>query len=112
MPVESNATVDSIEDRRGDEGDLQNPAGDISSGVSAEVGDVSVFTIYLDVAGAIDITVEASPNGRDDWFELQESPISFSEAGETAVQIEYNVTDIRLTGSDGTAVKAVLREVV
>jgi hypothetical protein len=86
---------------------------DISEGVEAEVGNVDSVTIFLDVAGAVNVTVEFSPDGGTNWYQpAGESPIEFTEASTDVVHVDYNVDRIRLSGSDATAVKAQLREVV
>ncbi|WP_144901365.1 hypothetical protein [Halobellus captivus] len=112
MPAETESEVGTIEGLRADQFELQNPAGDISGGVEQEIGDVSSFTLYLDVAAAVDVTVELSPNGGDDWFEVTESPVKFAAAGQDAVHIEYNADRVRLKGSNTENVKAIVREVV
>jgi hypothetical protein len=111
MPLESDSEVSSLEGRGNDSDGLQDPAGDISGGVEAAVGNVGSVTLYLSTAGAVDVKVEASPDG-DNWFTLPESPVVFDAAGDTAILINYDVSNIRLTGSDTTDVQAILREVV
>lgn len=86
---------------------------DISGGVETDVSNVDAVTIYLDVAGAVNVTVEFSPDDGANWYEpAAESPVEFSSAGTDLVHVEYNVDRLRLTGSDSTGVKAQIREVV
>jgi hypothetical protein len=111
MSLETNTEIDRLSGRAGDSGELQNPAGDINGGVEAAIGDVGSVTLYLSTAGAVDVAVEASPDG-DNWFTLPESPISFDGAADDMILINYDVARLRLTGSDTTDVQAILREVV
>lgn len=111
MPLEADSEVSTLEGRGNDSGGLQDPAGDISGGVEAAIGDVGSVTLYLSTAGAVDVEVEASPDG-DNWFTLPESPISFDGAADDMILINYDVARLRLTGSDTTDVQAILREVV
>lgn len=100
-------------DRVGGTAGLTTGQQDISGGVGAKVGNVDSVTIFLDTAGAVDVTVEFSPDGGTNWYEpAGESPVQFSSAGTDLVHVEYNVDRVRLTGSDTTGVKAQLREVV
>jgi hypothetical protein len=86
---------------------------DISGGVEQDVGNVDSATLFLDVAGAVDVNVEFSPDGGTNWYEpAAESPVEFSESDTDLVHISYNVDRIRVSGSNSTAVKAQLREVV
>ena len=88
---------------------------DISGGVEAAVGDVSAFTLYLGVstATAVDVQVVLSPDDGTNWYEPEESPVTFTSGDESAVEhIRYNASRIRLKGSNATPVKAQLREVV
>jgi len=79
---------------------------DISGGVTASLRNYDSWTLYTHVAGAIDITVELSPDNGDTWYEIPESPLSYSEATDDVNVIDYNGTDIRLTGSNTTDVTA------
>jgi len=81
-------------------------AEDISDGVTASLRNYDGWTLYTHVAGAIDITVELSSDGGDTWYEIPESPLSYSEETDDANVIDYNGTDIRLTGSNTTEVTA------
>ena len=112
MPVETQTDIELLKGRSGSESELQNPAGDISGGVEQQIGNVSSFTIYLDVGGAVDITVELSPNGGSDYFEIAESPLVFNSTGQDAYHVQYNTASVRLTGSNTTDVQAIVREVV
>lgn len=112
MPVESTTEIENITGRDGRLRELQPEPGDISGGVAATVGDVSSLTLYLAASGAVQVTVEASADGGETYFTLPESPVSFAEAGDDAILINYDMNKIRLTASDGTNVQAILREVV
>jgi len=79
---------------------------DISGGVTASLSNYDGWTLYTHVAGAIDITVEISPDNTDTWYEIPESPLSYSEETDDANVIDYDGTDIRLTGSNDTDVTA------
>lgn len=111
MALDTTTEIDALNGRAASTSDGMNPAGDISGGVEIPIGNVSSFTLYLSAAGAVSITVEASPNGTD-WFVLPESPVEFAEAGDDAIQINYDMTHIKLTGTSATDVQALLREVV
>jgi len=82
---------------------------DISGGVVAALKPFKRFTLFLKVAAAIDITVELSPNNQTTWFTIPESPISFAAAGDDVLEVGYDATHIRLTGSTTDAVTASIR---
>jgi len=86
-------------------------AEDISGGVTAELSNYNRWTLFIHVAGAIDVTVELSPDGGDTWYESPESPLSYSGTGDDAVEFGYDATDIRLTGSNATNITAQIRGV-
>jgi len=75
---------------------------DISTGVSQSLNAGQSLTIFINVAGVIDITVEVSPDGGTTWYTLDESPYSFSSSGDRVEEIGYRATDIRFTGSNTT----------
>lgn len=105
--------IETIQGRNGEEKELTDGSQDISSGVEREVADVTAFTIFIQAAGAVDVTVEFSPDGGTTWYEpKKESPVSFSGANTDLVHVDYNATNVRLTGSDATGVNAQIREVV
>lgn len=108
--------VESIRGRQGERSSLTDGAEDISGGVTAAMGtgsgDSESATLYLAADGAVEVTVEFSPDGGSTWREpAAESPVVFDAAGGDLVHIEYNATDIRITGSNGTGVDADLRVV-
>jgi len=84
-------------------------AEDISDGVTASLKNYDGWTLFTRVAGAIDITVELSPDNTDTWYEIPESPLSYTEATDDANEVGYDATDIRLTGSNTTDVTADVR---
>ena len=65
-------------------------------------------SLYIRTAGAINITLEFSPenSGSPDYFEPSESPLVFNAAGENIYQIDYTWKAIQLTGSNATNVTA------
>jgi len=86
-------------------------AEDISGGVTAELSNYDRWTLFVHVADAIDITVELSSDGGDTWFEIPESPLSYSGAADDANDMGYDATHIRLTGSNTTSTTAHIRGV-
>lgn len=113
MSLDTETEIRDIKGRSGNSSDVTNGQEDISVQKTSPVGNVSSFTVFLDAAGAVDVTIELSPDGGSTWYEpRKESPVSFSGANEEIVQVEYNATDIRVTGSDTTAVEVQIREVV
>jgi len=84
-------------------------AADISGGVTAELSNYSRWTLYIHVAGAIDITVELSPDGGSTWYEIPESALSYGGATDDALSLGYDATHIRLTGSNTTSTTAQVR---
>jgi hypothetical protein len=84
---------------------------DISGGIVAALEPFRRFTIFLKVTAAIDITVELSPDNQTTWFTIPESPISFTAAGDDVLEVGYDATHIRLTGSTTAAVTAIVRGV-
>jgi len=111
MPVQTSTEIETLNGRLGEDRQLADEE-DISGGVETEISDVTTFTLYLDVAGAVDLTVELSPDGGT-WYEPRtESPVSFDGADTDIYLMRYDATAIRLTGSNGTDVTAQVREVV
>jgi len=82
---------------------------DISAGKTAALKNFKRWTLYLKTAGAIDITIELSPDGGNTWFTVPESPISFSGAGDNIIEMGYDATHIKLTGSNTNATTAIIR---
>jgi hypothetical protein len=108
--------IETIRGREASRYTLTDGPEDISGGVTEPMtgatGDGDSATLYLSTEGVVDVTVEFSPDGGSTWREPSaESPVQFDSAGEDLVHIDYNATDIRLTGSNGTAVDADLRVV-
>lgn len=83
---------------------------DISGGVSQELNNYNRLTLYLKTGGAIDVTLELSADGST-WYEPSESPISFAGAGDDVLELGYDATDIRLTGSNATLVTGQIKGV-
>lgn len=82
---------------------------DISSGVEAALYPFHRWTLYLRAAGEVDVTLELSPDGGATFFTPEESPVKFSQAGDMIIEMGYDATHIRLTGSDGTLITAFIR---
>lgn len=96
------------------EKDIQNPAADISGGVTFDLSEFmngyDKLTLFLNAGAAVDVTVELSPVDGTDWFEIPESPISIpTGGGDDVTEITYDGAQIRLTGSNTTAVQAIYR---
>ena len=84
---------------------------DISQGVIIQLGNFRRWTLYLKTQGAINITVELSPDGGLTWFEISESPISFDTADDDIIEFGYDATHVKLIGSNTTPVTAIIRGV-
>jgi len=84
---------------------------DTSGGVTASLKNFKRWTLYLKVSAAMDITIELSPDGGTTWYEIPESPISFSAAGDDVLEVGYDATHIKLTGSTTDTVTAQIRGV-
>lgn len=71
-------------------------------------------SLYIRTAGAIDITLELSPenSGSPDFFEPAESPLVFTDAGENIFEIDFTWKGIQLTGSNTNLVTAKLKGLV
>lgn len=107
MPVRSDSQV---VDHAVDVDDGLANSEDISGGVSTSLPDAEKHTLFIDVDGAVDVTVELSPDGGTNWFEPGgDSPLSYSGATTDVVLIEYVADSIRLTGDNTTAVSATVR---
>jgi len=83
---------------------------DISAGVEAEIGNYKRWTLYIHADDAIDITIQLSPDGSN-WYEPDESPVSFDAAGDKVIEMGYDAYKIRLIGSNTAAVTAQVRGV-
>jgi len=75
-------------------------AEDISGSVTAPLKNYDRWTLFIHVEGAIDITVELYSG--ENWYEIPESPLSYSAAGDDVLETGYDGTQIRLTGSNTT----------
>lgn len=85
---------------------------DISGGVTQALDNYSRWTVYASAAGAIDITFDLSPNNATTWFTLPESPIVISSSSDKkAIEMGYDATDVRFTGSNITEVIIIIRGV-
>jgi len=79
---------------------------DISNGKSITLNNYNQYTLMLHVDGAIDITVEVSPDGGKNWFEIPESPFSYGSAQDDTKEMGYDADMIKLTGSNTSLVTA------
>jgi len=111
MVVHTSSEETNISDREGGHG-LLAEAENISTGAVAKTSNTASTTLYLYADGAVDVTVEATPDGGEHWYVLPESPVSFDQAGDDAIRLAYDFNRLRLSASNGTAVTAQLREVV
>lgn len=115
MPTEVSGDIENLQGRAGGDFGLTDGEEDISGGVEADVDDVESFTLYLGVSTstAIDVQVYLSPDGGQNWYEPDESPVSFTSSDESAVEhIPYNTSRLRIVGSNTTPVKGQVRQVV
>ena len=105
--------VEKIKAREGSGTSLTNGAEDISDGREASLstgfGAASSATLFIVTEGAIDLTIEFSPDGEKFREPADESPIKFSEAGEDVAFIDYDAAAVRVEGSDATGVDLDLR---
>ena len=60
-------------------------------------------------ADAVSITVELSPDSGTTYYTIPESPITFSDADEDALEFGYDCTHIRLTSNNAIHVRAQVR---
>ncbi len=84
-------------------------AADTSGGVTAALGNYNQATLYLESAGSIKLTVEVSPNGGTDIYEILESPIILDAGEKVAYPFTYKANWIKITGSNTSAVTAKIR---
>ncbi|WP_280585382.1 hypothetical protein [Halorubrum sp. Boch-26] len=107
------AEVEKIKARGASGTSLTDGPEDISEGVEATLstgtGAASSATLFIEVQGAIELTIEFSPDGST-WYEpAAESPIGFDTAGEDVAFIDYDASHLRVTGSNNAAVNLDLR---
>lgn len=112
MTVKTSSERTNLSDRAGGSAKLADAA-DLTNGVVAKSANVESTTLYLSVSGAVNVTVEVSPDGGETWYVLPESPVSFDGENDTTIDIAYNHNRLRLTSTDGAVdVTAQVREVV
>lgn len=112
MSLETLTKIEELKDRFASNSQLADSE-DTSGGVETAIGDVQSYSLFLDVGGAVDLTVKLSPDGGETWYEPRdESPISFGGANTDVYWFEYDADRLRLTGSNDTPVSAQIREVV
>ena len=105
--------VEKIKARGASGTSLTDGAEDISGGVEAPLstgtGAASSATLFIETEGALDLTIEFSPDG-ETWREpASESPIGFDSAGEDIAFVEYDAAAIRVMASNTTPVDLDLR---
>lgn len=114
MPVDTSTNVKEIEGRAVAETSLTDGHENVSGGITATLavatsGGTSA-TLFVSTQGAIDLKIEFSPDGGVSWYEpAEESPIEFSGAGQDLAFIEFDASDVRITGSNETGVNLDLR---
>jgi hypothetical protein len=84
---------------------------DISGGVNHFNTDIFKWrrsSLFIRTGGAINITLEFAPEngGLTDFYEPDDSPLTFSAAGEDIFEINYKWKGIQLTGSNANLVTA------
>ena len=105
--------VEKIKARGASGTSLTDGADDISDGVEASLstgtGAASSATLFIATDGAVELTIEFSPDG-ETWREPgDESPIGFDAAGEDVAFIDYDAAAIRISASNNTPVNLDLR---
>lgn len=85
-------------------------AGDASAGVSADLQDFEVMTLYIIATAACNVTVELSPEGTA-WYGVDDSPYNFAGAGTKVIELPYAATDIKITSSTADNLTAKIRGV-
>lgn len=114
MPLGSN--VEKIEAREAVGTSLTDGAEDISGGVTASMstgkGSGGSATLFIEAQGALDLTIEFSPDGSAFYEPAAESPITFDAAGMDVAYVEFDAAAIRVTGSNTTPVDLDLRVTV
>jgi len=114
MPVDTKTDVKQLNGYAAASTSITDGPEDISTGVSAELlvaaSAGSSATLFISTEGAVNLTIEFSPDGGGTWHEpAEESPISFDAAGEDVAYIEFDASMLRVTGSNGTGVDLDLR---
>lgn len=75
---------------------------DISEGALAKLPNFARMTLYVHVDAAVDIKVEFSPDNTGHFYEIPESPLSYSSSADDVLEIGYDTTFVRFTGSNTT----------
>jgi hypothetical protein len=101
-----------LSDRAANTVDLQNPAGDISTGRETLLANNDSYTLYLAADGDVDVSVELSPDSGTTTYAIPESPIPLTADDDEVVRISYDSNWMRVTGSNNTPVKAQVREII
>lgn len=103
-----------LQDRRARVRLLQQPAGDISEAVSTRLLNNDSFTLYLTAEGSVDIDVLLSPDGGNNMFTPNESPITFGSSGDNTTRFTYdaNYLELQSQNSNTTNVLAIVREII
>lgn len=113
MTVEVSSEETNISGREGGHGLLADAENISGSGVEAKTSNTESTTLYLSVDGAVNISVEVSPDGGEHWYVLPESPVKFSGSEDNAIRFAYDFNRLRVSSDDaGVGVTAQIREVV
>lgn len=79
---------------------------DFSDGITADPVEAPNTTIYLESKGAVDLEIELSPDGGNNWYELpNDSPVKFSTDEVVLLEFEYDFDKIRFTSDSETGIK-------
>ena len=84
---------------------------DIQSGVATAILPFKRWTLFINASGAVEITLELSPDEGETWYTVQDGPISFASAGDKVIEFGYDATHIRLSGNNSSSVTAHIRGV-
>jgi len=113
MPVDTNTEVNSIDGRGSADASLTDGFEDLSAGTTADLstgdGAASTATLFIATEGAVDLTIEFSPDGETFREPTDESPIEFSGAAEDVALIDYDAAAVRVEASNTTGVDLDLR---
>lgn len=77
----------------------------ISTGVSKTTKPYYSVSLYIQTAGAINITIEITPDGTN-WYPVPEGVRFYGAATKDIIEIGYTLQGIKLTGSNTTNVTA------
>ncbi|UWG46576.1 hypothetical protein HSRCO_0277 [Halanaeroarchaeum sp. HSR-CO] len=117
MALKTSTVIEELSSRASSKSDV-SASEDLSGGKEVPVGDVTKFTVFLKVEGAVDVDIELSPDG-ENWYRPgeadntpDESPIKFTSAGTEIVALGYAADYVRVTATNDTPVSVQVKEVV